>query len=90
MTRHGLTAGQIQIIVMLQSGEELHTLAARPALTWVAFDTEDDETRIVPMAAVQQIRVRRRPGAPATVGFSVPAASEPANGEQTVQPATVS
>jgi hypothetical protein len=45
---HNLTAQQVRVKVTFETGEEVDVISARPALTWVALDTEDHETRLVP------------------------------------------
>jgi hypothetical protein len=73
---HGLQLEQTQVIVQLDSGFELKTIGAVPALTWVSFQTEDDETWIVPMSAVRRVSFKRRRGEPFRVGFTVQAQAD--------------
>jgi hypothetical protein len=83
-----LTAQQVRVKVTFETGEEVDVISARPALTWVAFDTDDHETRLVPMAAVRQVRILRRPGEPAAVGFTVePVEEEGADAAQALEEA---
>ncbi|HEY8726913.1 MAG TPA: hypothetical protein VIL91_09465 [Gaiellaceae bacterium] len=86
LNAHGLTAQQVQVKVVLETGEELDVILARPALTWVVFDTEDREMHLVPMTAVRQVKFRCRPGAPAAVGFTVrPVEEEEAEAAQALE-----
>lgn len=60
-----------QLVVVLETGEEIGTLNARPALTWVELTTDEGECRVVPMGAIRQVKIRERAGPAAPVGFSV-------------------
>lgn len=73
LEEQSLRIEEAQVTVQLESGIELSTIGAVAALTWVTFQTEDDETWIVPMSAVRRVSFKRRPGPPFRVGFTVTA-----------------
>jgi hypothetical protein len=75
LEEHKLELEQVQVLVTLETGVGLSTNAARPALTWVAFDTVEGETHIVPMTAVRRVYFRRRDDR--AVGFTVTPVEQP-------------
>jgi hypothetical protein len=76
--RDGIQPTEVEVLVRLESGEAFAIRHADSSLTWVELHTASDpsEARIVPMGAVREVRIRRRPGPPASVGFSAAVVDE--------------
>jgi hypothetical protein len=89
LNENALRPEDTQLVIVLENGDEIGTLNARPALTWVELTTDEGDCRIVPMAAVRQVKIRPRPGPPAAVGFSVTAGPEEISPDAAGQPAAL-